>query len=134
MLWSGKENVSRRWCRHDARIWYFPGSDGGDRRGEPVPGGVAVAVGRWMPETVGGADSEENMRGQLEILHGLWAIRWEGGRVDFTRFPPRTPAERVLRAVRAEFRGFEITGPAEPGWLFQEMWEVTPLFAAEGEK
>ena len=72
------------------------------------------------------------MRGQLEILHGLWAIRWEGGRVDYTRFPPRTAAERVLRAVRAEFRGFEITGPAEPGWLFDDLWETTPLFA-EGE-
>lgn len=74
------------------------------------------------------------MRGQLEILHGLWAVRWEGGRVDFTRFPPKVSAERVLRAVRAEFRGFEIEPPESPGWLFDEMWEVTPLFAAEGEK
>ena len=74
------------------------------------------------------------MNGQLEIIHGLWAIRWEGGRVDYTRFPPRTAAERVLRAVRAEFRGFVIAGLAEPGWLFEDLWEVTPLFAAEGEK
>ena len=71
------------------------------------------------------------MKGQLEILHGLWAIRWEGGRVDFTRFPPSVKAERVLRAVRAEFRGVEITGPAEPGWLFEELWETTPLFGGE---
>ena len=71
------------------------------------------------------------MKGQLEILHGLWAIRWEGGRVDFTRFPPSVKAERVLRAVKAEFKGFEIVGPAEQEWLFREMWEVTPLFGGE---
>lgn len=71
------------------------------------------------------------MRGQLEVLHGLWAIRWETGRADFTRFPPGVSAERVLRAVRAEFKGFVITGPVEPGWLFDEMWETTPLFGGE---
>ena len=73
------------------------------------------------------------MKGQLEILHGLWAIRWEGGRVDYTRFPPRTAAERVLRAVRAEFRGFEIEPPESPGWLFDELREVTPLFGGENQ-
>lgn len=74
------------------------------------------------------------MRGQLEILHGLWAIRWETGRADFTRFPAKVDARRVLSAVKAEFKGFTIEPPEAPGWLFEDMWETTPLFAAEGEK
>jgi len=68
------------------------------------------------------------MRGQLEILHGLWAIRWEGGRVDFTRFPAKVDGAKVMRAVKAEFKGFSIEPPEEPGWLFDSLWETTPLF------
>ena len=41
--------------------------------------------------------------------------------------------ESVLRAVRAEFKGFKIEPPESPGWLFDELWEVTPLFGGENQ-
>ena len=71
------------------------------------------------------------MRGSLTYRAGFWAIEWDGGRVDLTRFPAAAKAERVLLALRRDFPGAEITGPGEAGWLFADLWEVTPLFGGE---
>ena len=71
------------------------------------------------------------MRGRLTTRGGFWAVEWSGGRVDLTRFSSATKAENVLLALRRDFPGADITGPAEPGWLFDELWEVTPLFGGE---
>ena len=71
------------------------------------------------------------MRGKLTYQAGWWAVAWEGGPTTPTKFPSAAKAENVLAALRREFPGAEITGPGEAGWLFDDLWEVTPLFGGE---
>lgn len=60
------------------------------------------------------------IRARLVQVSGMWALQIEGApRPEFTRWRASEKPARVLAAVRREFPGWEIEGPAETGWLFE---------------
>ena len=60
------------------------------------------------------------MTARLVIAHGHWALQIDGAaRPEFTRWKASEKAARVLAAVRREYPGWVIEGPAESGWLFE---------------
>ena len=73
---------------------------------------------------------------QIELirLHGMYALRIDGGRAVFMRFRVAERPDRVVRAIEWEYPGATVEGPECAGWLFDnaaaEALQVsrTPLF------